>query len=498
MVTAILLLAQQLLMHPGLSIELAENSNAGIYGHYVDIRVLADRINAPIQAININPLLRNFHVEYLDKDPGSFERQSLWLRLYPRRAGKLVIPSLQLLDYVSEPMEVLIQPAQIRGQAVQVSAKLSHKTAWQRQQTVLLVEVASANKFYNLEFDKFTIDGFELLEIPPQKHNENKNGQKTYVTRFGWVLIPLSAGEFELSLPGIRYLEGGWQQYEFHTDLLRLTIKRLPSYVTPDIPVGKIRYRLLDRPDYFIQNRKVRQIRLVLEGYGILPEWLPSIDDQLQDNDHLHFYPLESRLSLQLDPNGLTTEKSLFVNFKTSGFGAFDFPAIKTQYFDSTSGKLKRSSIAAIDLFAYSPFWLYLALAGSGLIGLLMLYKTRPALNRLYCCMLNYIAAKRRIKQATSFEALRLALVQYSQALSLHPNPGLIQLSSIWRQAFGEHPGVEQALTQLSQLCYGKAVGQDRQQLTQLSQQLLKGLRRGRLFSPRHLIYLRQRKQEQR
>ena len=441
-----------------LSVHVHTDPDKIIYGKTLDIQVVADYLNSPIQALRVKPLLRNFSLEYLDKDPGSVEHQELWLRLHPRRAGKLTIPSLQLLDVYSDPVDIIVKPPQVDGKDIIVSASLNSGKVWQRQQTLLTVQIDSPQRFYNVEFDEFNIRGFELIPITVQKSSVEKTaGDKRYRTRLGWILVPLTVDDYQISMPGIRYIEGGWKLFEFYTPQLNLTVKRLPSYVGPDIVVGNLDYQLSAKPDYFQSTKNINHVSYVLHGHGIIADWLPRLDDQFSEIDNLTVYPAIEQQSVETNFDGLSSTQLITVPYKSKGFAWQRIPAVETQFFDPDSGKLQIARVAAVSIFAYSPAGVVAAAFLVAALMIILLYGSRHRVWRWIHHLKQQRESLRQIRHAVSLAELIDAIKHYSRAIALHPNPNLTQLSLAWQRRYFPDPALETALQRLNQLYYGKA-----------------------------------------
>jgi len=443
-----------------LDIQIHSEEQGIVYGKPLQLQITAININAPIHTIHLKPLLRNFSMEYLDKDPGSLERQELWLRLYPRRSGKVTVPTLQLNNVFSQPLELDVKPASLDNGIIRVTSQLDKNKVWQRQQTLLTLEILSPQQFYSLDVDKPAIQGFDLIAIPAQKKTLRENGKTLYQTRLGWVLLPLSADDYQISIPGIRYIEGGWTLYEFHTPQLHVTVKRLPSYVGPNIVVGRLNYSLADAPGYFVNTRNTHHLSYVLRGSGIIEEWLPRIDDQFAANGSIQFYPPLYQSKLSIDSDGLHSRQNVVIPFRSESFAWHQIPALATQYFDPDSGKLQTTRVKAIRVFIYSPTWLWTLCALAGVILISQLYRWRQRLKQSWRGMRLRKLALRQIQQASSLAHLMAAIKAYSQACGLHPNPSMTQLARAWKQRFHLDPVLEQSLQRLNQLYYGNAPSQ--------------------------------------
>jgi len=439
-----------------LSVHVETEADNIVYGKTLEIQINADNISLPIQALRTKPLLRNFALEYIERDPGTLQHQSLWLRLHPRRSGKLTIPALQLLDVLSEPVDIYVNPPEIDGQTLTLTAGVDKNKVWQRQQVILSLDVYSPKQFYSLEFDELKIRGFELLSIPEKKSRHVEANKTTYHTQLGWVLMPLTADDYPISLPGIRYLEGGWKLFEFHTPQLNLSVKRLPSYIGPDIVVGRLNYQLEGKLPFFLSSQDMHYIRYKVEGRGILREWLPRLDDQFVSHDGLTFFPAIDQTTLALNFDGLSSQQDIIIPVQSSAFSWLQIPNIETQYFDPDKGKLQLASAPAIYAFSYSTLVLriLLGLAAIAAIGGLM-YRRAHWL-QLIRRLQQRRSALVRIKHATSTQELVAATRAFSQVWLHQSNPSLTQIFYAWTQRYAADQVLRQALQQLNQLHYDK------------------------------------------
>jgi len=425
-----------------------------IYGTSFDIQVIAENIPAPIQALRVKPLLRNFSVEYLDKDPGTMQQQSLWLRLSPRRTGKLAIPTLQLLDVMSEPLDIDVLPANINGHEVKLTVNISKNRVWQRQQAIIEVEVSSPQHYYSIEYDQLKIPGFDLLAIPIEKSTLREGNKTAYHTRLGWVLIPLTADDYQISLPGLRYLEGGWKVFEFHTPQLNLNVSRLPSYVGPDIIVGKMQIENQNDSKIFYTNEDLQQLKYIIKSQGIISDWLPRIDDHFIGGHHITFFPSIIQSSLSVNFNGVTALQTISVPYQIHAGSVHRFPSVSIQYFDPDEGKLKKTIVPGFVIFSYSKTYLYLLLVVTAILSIGVFYARQNSLRAFFNRFQKRSQSLRKIRHASSAEDLVTAIRELSQILLLVSNPTLTDFINHWEQRFRADQELDMALQRLNRLRY--------------------------------------------
>jgi len=191
---------------------------------------------ADLDRIVTTPWQRDFAVDqgYAVRDN---DDQRLRLRLTPRRSGQLSLPPLRLGGAQSDALPLTVGPAIEAGETLQPHWSLSASQPWQRQELLAELWLDMATTEVRLELGKLQPSGFAVQALPVTQTTQ-PDGRRRY--HYRWLLRPQQAGQRPLTAPVLHYVRDGVPLRRFHFPDTAMTVRALPSYVPPTVPVGRI------------------------------------------------------------------------------------------------------------------------------------------------------------------------------------------------------------------------------------------------------------------
>lgn len=441
-----------------------------------------------IDAIDLSPLQDEFKVEPRDptyaeihQGPTKPNLQSIWLDLYPRQVGIVNLPPLRYDHKQTTPVQVTVLPAREHNATLSLKLNATEFVVWQRQQIVVLVELLSPTRFFTLEMDPLKQAGFEILPLKLEQETvqsqttPSKSDAAITTTRLGWIIFPLVAGSSELEIPRLEYQESGITLRRFYLPKVSLTVKPLPDYVPPTMPIGQLSIRSSVTPFDRINSGNIDYWTVSIDARGILPAWLPLYFNELKTDQRMEYLPAHKSQQQRLTAQGIQVQQRHLIPFKPLASGRIALPDINIQYFEPHSGRIER-----IQHRPHRPrvFGLGMLVWLAGLLIFLLGWYS-PRLLR-YWQVQRHLQRQRQqalsaLRVAASATELVLSLRTYAASYHWPYNLTLGEFKQYWCKHFHLDNNLEAELDKLSRALYGGKTDID---LTQLKAPLLHALNR--------------------
>lgn len=217
--------------------------------------------------------------EYQKKDQSGREIQIKKLRLHPRYTGKFQLPPLQLAGATTAPVSISISDAQVKNHRIKLESGISTLSPWQRQAVKIKVLLETSDFTARLNLESIKQPGIISRILPPVK-TEQPNGQ--FLFEGGWVIYPVQGGFHSLDLPAVEYRLSGSSRRKFYLPLLELSVKPLPAYLPPTLPIGELRVNSEITAAASGENQWVVDVR----SDALMPYGVPGLDGQLAALNH--------------------------------------------------------------------------------------------------------------------------------------------------------------------------------------------------------------------
>lgn len=429
------------------SLQLSIDEKTVMLGKGLHARVIATNLDTPLTRINLDALKYDFGLEVIESanhDRGNDHVQELSLLLFPRNTGLHTLPALSLNRFSSHPVNLTVLEARNAAGVIDFISDTRPKAIWQRQQVRLEASIITASKFSRLQPDEFKQAGFEII---PLAVTRERLPDGRYKLTSGWDIYPLIDGKQTLYPPAINLRLSGKVQQKFYPPTQQLTIRPLPSYIPPLMPVGRLSINNTINDDY--------QWQLELQSDMISPTSLASLPLPITTVAGIHYGEVVTSAHGNKTRPAIVSQ-NIPLTFDYSG--VYTLPDIVIKTFDPASGKIitQRSPSKVI---VYLNTWLKIVLA---IVALIIASK----LTRLIRDKLQRIAQRRAIIQsalsATSPHALHDVLNQYADNQYWGNNLTLSQWQRIWdRQKKSSSSTI---IEKLSHACYAQPSNTHNQQ----------------------------------
>ena len=237
-----------------------------------------------------------------------------------------------------------------------------------------------------------------------------------------------------MKLPRVRYRPNRGRIQTLALKTLALNVRRLPLYVSPTMPVGKISLASNWKEGWLVITDNLLEWQVILEGKGVAKQFMPALSRQLGSTDAVEILPLQKSDKTLKMVTGITHKRQYNIPLKVHESGFVNLPEIKIQYFEPTAGKLEKAHLSL-------PFVIAI---NKGLLGFVILLSV--ALFSVFLFMLGtkikYILRSKKkqrqaiqaLSQATNCKQIRTALNQYTLAKGWGDNLALDELPKLEAQ----------------------------------------------------------------
>jgi hypothetical protein len=380
-------------------------------------------------------------------------RRRQW-RLYARHPGKITIPALHIGYQQTRPASIEVTPAvdPRTGNLIDVTMTISDQAIWVRQAVYVRMNLTTKSSIVALKLRSFSHEALENQQLDTT-HTRSQNQKGLYHHQIGWAVIPRREGGISIQPPPVEYVRDGIVTHRFYPPRLDLTVRALPAYLPPDIPVGKVSLQYHERT-HFLFTGSLDAITLTMKGTGILASDLPLLETQLASNNDIQIYPVRKNIEQRTSQSKLTSQVTYQVPVSAQSSGLVMLPVIRLAYFDPQQGKLVSQQPDNIRVYAINRPLLYilsiLALVGIGLFGKAFIPTSIRYLRR----RIDYIRILSQLPNVESGEKLTLLLREQATIEGWSHNLTLLQWQKFWRQAYGRSPWLDEAVENLNHYRY--------------------------------------------
>jgi len=289
-----------------------------------------------LENIDLHSWQENFKIihedEYQDEDKQGNSIQVLKLRLYPRTLNATLLPSVSLGEIRSTPVSLSVTPSKIKNSPIKISWEVSNSTPWEREAVLIRIHIQSNDPAARVIIDSKENPDF-LLQPLEVERTVLKNGRIEF--NAGWVYYHLKSGVASINLPAIRYQLSGSDRRRFYLPIQKLSVKPLPNYLPPNLPIGKLNIS----SDIENNNSGLWKINILTPALSVYD--IPGINQQLSAFSGYDIATIKNETKQLSSYNSYG-----FLHVVTSPLPKWLMPFgsninLKARYFDPDTGTLK-------------------------------------------------------------------------------------------------------------------------------------------------------------
>ena len=440
--------------------EIVITEKSVVYGKSFNLKIKirkSSEINLPILLKPLDEKF-NYEISLFDENNSHFE---YIIKLRPTEIGNIIIPSLKWNDFNSQSTSIRVKPALSYNNAlVKVAIDKINTAPWVREQVIIRASIITDDKNIVLERKNFREKGIDSYLIPQSTSIVKSNGSNKYKHTIGWSIFFLYTQNTLLELPEIEYLKDSIPKYKFNLRKINISVKKLPIYISPIIPIGRIslKSQYLTQSSFMTKPNKTSIIQYQLIGSGIPAKWLPSISQRYNSNNQLtiQYSHIKTALNNKLEPNGLVGQKTVDIAFTPLNNGRVAIENLNIQYFDPKLGMLKTLTYKPKTLISLNWFIQIVLLIAVIYILLLGLAKLNRIVKQKIISLKQLSLAKKLLLNALKSIEIVSALQQFSLSEGWPTNLSLNQWWLRFNKKYVDIYCLNDSIRMLNQDLYSK------------------------------------------
>ena len=379
--------------------------------------------------------------------------EALALTLYPRAAGAVRVPPLQLGRQQTASLALTVVDGSDNVPRVAADWTLEPAALRVNQPVRLTLSICDDG---GLQWQRPSLPphaGRVLRSLGEDEGEAEADGEACTLHRFHWALLATRSGVATLAVPMIDATRFG-QRLRFPAPTLSFDVEALPAWLPSGIPSVAPAVVADPLPSRWPLGRPFSWRVEVTGGYSA--DGIKAVLDlQLRASPALDMYPPLIEALAPDDPNSPLSRYAITLFLEPRASGELTLPALRFPWYDADRGQLASARMPEKTLAVFDPRWQFaMRLAGSVLVVLLLgglIWRIRG--------MARWRLARRRglrgIRQAHDARTLARALRQFS----LEGRPCAPSLD-VWLQRMQRECNARDltdAVRQLEQLLFGRA-----------------------------------------
>jgi hypothetical protein len=429
-------------------------------GEPLSLSVQAEGLD--LDALDLAPLDADFEVFARTRSRGA-DSETLVLTLYPRSAGSLSIPPLQLDARRTPALPLRVTDGSEAVPRVTANWELQPARLNQGRVAAAPLQVNQPARLSLAICDDGSLQwrrpalpthaGRVVRVLGEDEGRGERAGEACVLRRFHWALLATQGGAASLSVPMLDASRFG-QRLRFPAPALNFEATALPAWLPAHVPPVAPVVQADALPARWPLQRPLSW-RWVVEG-GYSADGLKALLDlQLRESPELGIYPplIEAIAPDDLDSPLSRHAVTLFLQPRASG--EIPLPTLNLPWYDVAHGQLAGTALAGHTLTVFDPCWQRAGWAAGGVAGLLVLAALALEIRRIARWRLARRRGLRAIRQAGDLAELAQAVRQFS----LTGQPPAPSLGDWQRRLTQEARGgeVADAVRQLEQQLFGQA-----------------------------------------
>lgn len=419
-------------------------------GEPVSLTVQAQGLN--LDALDVGPLGARFDVSGRTLSRGR-DSETLVLTLYPRVAGALLIPPLQLDARRTAALPLTVTDGSVSVPRVTANWVLEPAEPRVNQPTRLTLAICDDGSLQWQRPALPTHSGRIVRALGEEEATGERAGEACMLRRFHWALLVTQGGAASLAVPMLDASRFG-QRLRFPGPSLSYQAAALPAWLPAYVPpVAPIAYAEPLPARWPLQRPLSWRIE-VTGGYSA--DGLKALLDlQLRDSPALGVYPTLIEAIPQDDRNSPLTRYAVTLFLQPRASSELDLPTLRLPWYDPARDQLASVVVAGPTLMVFDPRWARAWQVVGWLVGVLLLAGLTWQGRRMARWRLARRRGLRAIRQAENVVALAQAVRQFS--LQGHPlAPSLGEWLRRLRDETGSAPAAA-AVRELEQQQFGHA-----------------------------------------
>lgn len=287
------------------------------------------------------------------------------LTLFPKKEGRLIIPSFRLGSLISDAVEITVTPERPvpAGQVkdIFIETVIDKSSLYVQEQLTLTYRLFFSRNISALDPEPLVLENIIKDSLPNARYNRRINGTLYAIAEYSYALFPQVSGEFEI--PSLQWLikipkknsnrsffglSGQAEVVRRRTDKQTITVLPRSSTYPSNKPWLPATHVSLDEswsqdPNQMTTGEPLTRT-IVLKVKGLMASQLPPIWQQ-QVVNHLKIYADKPELSDEKNSDGFTAIRIESAAVVLNAEGSVTLPAVKVPWWNTKTDTLEWAAI---------------------------------------------------------------------------------------------------------------------------------------------------------
>lgn len=287
------------------------------------------------------------------------------LTLYPKKEGRLIIPSFRLGSVISDAVEITVTPERQlpAGQVkdIFIETVIDKTSLYVQEQLTLTYRLFYSRNVNAFEAEPLVLENVIKDSLPNARYNRRINGKLYAIAEYSYALFPQVSGEFEI--PSLQWLikiprknsnrsffglSGQTEVVRRRTDKHTITVLPRSSTYPRNKPWLPATHVSLDEswsqdPNQMTTGEPLTRT-IVLKVKGLMASQLPPVWQQ-QVVNNLKIYADKPELSDEKNSDGFTAIRIESAAVVLNAEGSVTLPAVKVPWWNTNTDTLEWAAI---------------------------------------------------------------------------------------------------------------------------------------------------------
>jgi hypothetical protein len=364
-----------------------------------------------LDALDLAPLDARFEVFARTRSRGT-DGDTLVLTLYPRLAGAMPIPPLQLDTRRTRALPLTVSDGSEAVPRVTASWVLEPAAPWVNQPARLSLSICDDGSLQWQRPALPTQAGRVVRVLGEEEGEGERAGEACTLHRFHWALLATREGAASLGVPMLDASRFG-QRLRFPGPSLDFEAAALPAWLPVHVPPVAPHIQADPLPARWPLQRPLSWRFEVAGGYSA--DGLKALLDlQLRESPALGVYPPLIEAVTPDDLNSPLSRYAVTLFLQPRASGEITLPGLTFPWYDPVRGQMAGTTLAGRTLTVFDPRWQLAGRVAGGLAAVLLLAALAWQARRMARWRLARRRGLRAIRQARDVAELALVVRQFS------------------------------------------------------------------------------------
>ena len=329
-----------------------------------DAQVLSGEPDFAVLQRDFN-ILSNNRQQQFSMINGRTESFTDWkLTLSPKRAGRLLIPSLKFKQDISDAIVITVRqasPSNATGQAVYTETLVNKTTVYVQEQLLLTQRLYTSVQLTDLSLEELAVPGAIVLKTSQNQFRKRIGNRDYIVVEMIYALFPQASGELEIPAISISAFETDNRQSSIfrsrgnqlirNTESKTINVLAKPAQIATDqwMPSSQLQLdqQWSNKLDQLVVGEPITRT-ITISAKGLTGAQIQPL--KLEPSSDYKIYPDQPQFDEQVAADGVSGIRRESFALVPNRQGNISLPEISVRWWDTVNQRLQTATLAAIEL----------------------------------------------------------------------------------------------------------------------------------------------------